>query len=477
MRWGLLSQRIRILQGNAAPEVEVAGITCDSRKVQKNWVYVALRGTNLDGNSFIPQAREGGACVILSEIPGDDRVLVEDTRAAYSALCACFYEDPAKKLTLAAVTGTNGKSSVSWLLKQVIEAVTKEKCGLLGTVENHLGGPVEPAARTTPQSEELHRLLSEMVKNGCRYAVMEVSSHGLDQGRTAGLAFAAAAFTNLSRDHLDYHKTMESYCDTKAKLFAQSRAKVLNLDDPWSGRILRAAPEALTFSVRQEADLRAEDIVLEPRCIRFTARYRAEAAAVELGIPGMFSVYNALTVLGLAVSLGLPLRESAAALGRAKGIRGRAEVVPMPGAEYTVIIDYAHTPDGMEKILTTLRSFCKGRLICLFGCGGDRDKGKRAAMREISSRLADITVLTSDNPRFEPPMDIIRQVLQGADPKKICKVLENRGMAIRYAMDIGKKDDIIVLLGKGHETTQEILGVHLPMDEREILQKHLAEKR
>ncbi len=477
MIWGRLAQRIKLAGGNAAPDTEVAGITCDSRKVQKNWVYVAVRGTNLDGNAYIPQARASGASVIVSELPGEDHILVEDAREAYSALCACFYGDPAKKLTMAAVTGTNGKSSVSWLLKQVIEAVTGEKCALLGTVENHLGGPVEPAARTTPQSEELHRLLAESVKNGCRYAVMEVSSHGLDQGRTAGLEFAAAAFTNLSRDHLDYHRNMESYCDAKAKLFGQSRAKVVNLDDPWSGRILRAVPDALTFSARQEADLRAEDISLRPRGVSFTAKYLAEAIGVGLGIPGLFSVYNALAVLGVALSLGLPLGGCAAALRQARGIRGRAEVVPTPGTDYTVIIDYAHTPDGMENILTALRSFCKGRLICLFGCGGDRDKGKRAAMGEISSRMADITLLTSDNPRFEPPMDIIRQVLQGVDPKKICKVLENRGLAIRYAMDIGKKDDIIVLLGKGHETTQEIMGEFYAFDEREILQKHLAEKR
>ncbi len=479
MRLDQLTQKLCILGSNLPADTEVTGITCDSREVKKDHLFVAIDGNSTDGNEFAYQALEKGACGVVSQraYPGMPYIQVPDSRLALASLSACFYGDPAEKMTMVAVTGTNGKSSVAWLLKQVLERVTGQQVGLLGTVENHLGGEVLPAGHTTPQSHQLHRLLSRMVENGCQYAVLEVSSHALHQQRVAGIGFQAGAFTNLSRDHLDYHKTMEAYCAAKGKLFSQCQRAVLNADDPWYKEMAQYAPNHLSFSAKEKADLYARDVALFPDKVRFRAVYAGKEIPVTVPIPGLFSVYNGLCVLGLSLSLGILPEDAARALAFAKPVKGRAEVIPTPGWDFTVLIDYAHTPDAMENILTTLRSFCKGRLITVFGCGGDRDKGKRSAMGEISTRLSDVTILTSDNPRFEPPMDIIRDVLQGVDPTAHCKVLENRALAMEYAIDIGKKDDIIVLLGKGHETYQEICGNRLAFDEREILQRILAEKR
>ncbi len=479
MRLDMLTQRLQILGSNLPADTEVTGITCDSREVKKDNLFVAIDGASTDGNKFIAQALKNGACGVISQLPKPDvpYIQVADSRLALASLSACFYGYPAEKLTMVAVTGTNGKSSVTWLFKQVLERLTGEKVGLLGTVENHLGGEILPAGHTTPQSHQLHRLLAAMVDNGCKYGVMEVSSHALHQQRVAGIRFQTGAFTNLSRDHLDYHKTMESYCAVKGKLFSQCERAVLNADDPWYAEIARFAPNHLCFSTKGKADIYARDVALFPDGVRFFVVHGNEEIPVTVPIPGLFTVYNSLCVLGLALSVGMSLEETVQALAFVQPVKGRAEVVPTPGRDFTVLIDYAHTPDAMENILMTLRGFSKGRLITLFGCGGDRDKGKRRAMGEISTRLSDVTILTSDNPRFEPPMDIIRDILQGVDPAAHCKVLENRRLAMEYAVDIGKKDDIIVLLGKGHESYQEICGKRLAFDEREILHRILAEKR
>ncbi len=477
MELGLLLQKLCILRGQFDPHQTVVGIGCDSRRLKKNELFVAIRGTGSDGNGYIQQAIQKGACAVVTEQlpPGVPGAEVPDAREALAQLSACFYGYPAQRLKLVAVTGTNGKSSVTWLLKQVLEELTGAGCGLLGTLENHLGGEILPAGRTTPNSDELHRLLAKMVENGCQYAVMEVSSHALVQKRVAGISFAVGAFTNLSRDHLDYHGTMERYCAAKASLFSQCERAVLNADDSRYLQMQKKAQGVLCYSAADEAELFARNVKLSPDRVEFTAVSAGKQAKVTVGVPGMFTVYNALCVLGICLQLDFSLEAAAEALKKARGVKGRAEVVPLPGRDYTVIIDYAHTPDAMENILTTLRSFCKGRLIALFGCGGDRDRGKRRAMGEISSRLADISILTSDNPRFEQPMAIIRDILQGVDPDANYKVLENRVQAIEYAMDIGKKDDIIVLLGKGHETYQEVGGRRFALDEREILRGNIWE--
>jgi len=314
---------------------------------------------------------------------------------------------------------------------------------------------------------------------GCSHVVMEVSSHAVTLERIGGTHFDVAAFTNLTEDHLDFHKTMDAYCDAKAELFRRCDKAVINADDSYSGRILSAAAcPVLTTSAAGDAGLRAENLELESECVRFTAVCGEETARVEVPIPGKFTVYNALTVLGIARELGISLADCAHALKTVQGVKGRIEVVPTPGTPYSVLIDYAHTPDGLENVISSVQGFCKGRVITVFGCGGDRDPIKRPIMGHIGVSLSDIGVITSDNPRTEKPSAIIEDILKGVkeeDGEYI--VVEERREAIRYAMDIAKKDDIIILAGKGHETYQEINGVKYHLDEREEVAAHLPELR
>ncbi len=476
-----LIQRLQVLASRADPALQITGIAYDSRKVEKGNLFVAMEGEKADGNAYIQKALEKGARAVVTQVPPEapiPYILVPCARRALAELSACFFEDPAKKLTMVGVTGTNGKSSVTWILKQVLESCTETRVGLLGTVENRIGDRIFPADHTTPQSPELHSFLAQMVEYGCRYALMEVSSHGLWQQRVAGIPFAVGAFTNLTEDHLDYHGTMERYCQAKAQLFLQCERAVVNGDDPWHQKVLEGSRAAvLRISTQGRGELTAREICLEPKGVSFQAVYQEERIPVWIPIPGSFTVYNGLTALGIALQLGIPLPEAARALKTVQGIKGRMENVPLPGEGPQVIIDYAHTPDGLEKLLQSVRSFCKGKLIVVFGCGGERDRAKRPIMGKIATDLADFAVITSDNPRKEPPNAIILDILQGVQRAKNYIVLENRVQAIGYAMDIGKKDDIIVLSGKGHETYQQLYDRKIAFDEREILRGIAAETR
>ena len=311
---------------------------------------------------------------------------------------------------------------------------------------------------------------------GCTHVVMEVSSHALTLDRVGGVHYDVAAFTNLTEDHLDFHKTMDAYCDAKVQLFRRCTKGVLNMDDDYYLRFRRGSRcRLLSTSAHGEADLWADDIHLAASGISFTAVAGKERREVKLGIPGRFTVYNALTVLGITQQLGIPLKAAAAALATAKGVKGRIEVVPTPGKDYTVLIDYAHTPDGLKNVLSSVRDFCKGRLISVFGCGGDRDPIKRPIMGQIGVELSDLAIITSDNPRTEDPMAILRDICAGLpEGANNYEVIENRVKAIHRAMDIGQKDDIIVLAGKGHETYQEICGVKNHLDEREVVADYLG---
>ena len=473
---------VNVLKGNVSLSMDITEVVYDSRKVTPGCMFIAITGFATDGNKYIPMALEKGAAVVVTAKPQADTVphiQVENDRLALARIGANFYDHPGKAMKLIGVTGTNGKTSSTLLLKYVLEQVLGAKVGLMGTMENMIGSESIPTERTTPESFELQALLAQMRDAGCTHAIMEVSSHAIALDRVAGLHYTVAAFTNLTEDHLDFHKTMEDYCRTKAELFFRCDKAVANCDDVWFAQMTeKAACPLLATSVKNDAGLRAEDLELLSDGISFTAVYKAEKVPVRLPIPGKFTVYNALTVLGCALQLGISLTDAAEALKTAKGVKGRVEVVPTPGKDYTVLIDYAHTPDGLENVLSSVKDFCKGRLIAVFGCGGDRDPIKRPIMGKIGTDIADIAIITSDNPRTEEPMKIIEDVLKGVDSaKKSYKVIENRPKAIQYAMDIAQKNDIIVLVGKGHETYQEICGVKHHLDEREVVAAYLAETR
>ena len=473
-----LLRGIDVTHWAADREMEISGVSSDTREdISRGFLFVALSGFAFDGNRFIPKAMEKGTVVVVTtkkpdlEIP---YVLVENDRLALARIAANFHGHPADTMTMVGVTGTNGKTSVTWLLKQVLEKTTGAKVGLIGTTENHIGNEVLDTDRTTPESIQLHRLFARMRDAQCRYAVMEVSSHAIALHRVEGIHFAVAAFTNLTEDHLDFHNTIEDYGQTKAQLFAHCDKAVVNSDCPWGQRMVagRNIPMIAT-AVDGCGDLMAKNVIYNRNGLQFTAVYGEKSVEVQVPIPGKFTVYNVLTVLGIALQLGISLETAAEALRTVQGVKGRVEVVPTPGKDYTLLIDYAHTPDGLENVLSAVRGFCKGRLIAVLGCGGDRDRKKRPIMGQIGVRLADLAVITSDNPRTEVPSAIIDDIVAGLGDAKNYVVVENRVEAIHYAMKIAQKDDIIVLAGKGHETYQEVMGVKHHMDEREIVADYL----
>jgi len=477
-----LLKGIPILDSNVNTELDINNVVYDTRKaILPGDLFVAISGFAFDGNTFIPNALKSGAvAVVTAKKPAQEvpYILVPSDRQALALLACNYFGHPSKSMTMIGVTGTNGKTSSTLLLKQVLEKTLGAKVGLIGTMQNLIGDEIIPTERTTPENFEVQALFARMRDAGCSHVVMEVSSHAIALDRIAGTHFNVAAFTNLTEDHLDFHKTMEAYCDAKAELFRRCDKAVINGDDPWCERIMQnASCDILLTSAKKVAPLYVENIELRGNGISFTAITGECRMPVTLPIPGKFTVYNALTVLGLAVQLGIPLEDAALALSDAEGVKGRVEVVPTPGKEYTVLIDYAHTPDGLENVLSSVRGFCRGRLISVFGCGGDRDPMKRPIMGRIGVELSDVAIITSDNPRTESPMAIIEDILKGvSNDLGGYVVIENRQKAIQYAMDIAEKNDIIVLAGKGHETYQEICGVKYPMDERKIVAAYLEEE-
>ena len=382
----LLSE-VRVLECTAALETEIRDISFDSRTTQPGDLFVAVCGYESDGHRFIGMATEKGAAAVLCQRKPETDVpyiLVADSRLALAQVSCAYFGYPARELRMIGVTGTNGKTTTTTLIKHVLEQARGAKVGLIGTNANLIGDETLHTEHTTPDSYELQKLLRAMVDAGCTYAVMEVSSHSLVLHRVAGIRFAVGIFTNLSQDHLDFHKTMEAYAEAKALLFSQCDQGVVNLDDPWAQVMLdRAQCPMVTYSAKSNhADLVAKDIRLSASGVRFVAMTGDSLERMKLGIPGMFSVYNALSVIACALALGVTLPECAAALATSKGVKGRAEVVETDG-DYTILIDYAVTPDAIDNILTTVREFTPGRLVILFGCGGDRDRGKRPKMGQI----------------------------------------------------------------------------------------------
>ena len=460
-------------------DMEITSISYDTRTLLPGALFVALPGAKTDGSLYIDQAlAKGAAAVVCRRRPQREGVFftTPDPRRALALLAENWFGHPGREMTLIGVTGTNGKTTTTFLIKEMLEGVLKTRVGLIGTIQNMVGERVLPAHRTTPESYEVQQLLREMADSGCTHVVMEVSSHALVQHRVEGLDFSVAAFTNLTQDHLDYHHTMEEYRDAKGLLFRQCETAVLNLDDE-AGRYLArtVAVPRLTYSERRdEADLTAKNLRLFPDRVEFEAVAEGAISRVRLPIPGGFTVYNALGVLTCGLALGLPLADCADALAKAPGVKGRIEVVPVP-ADFAVIIDYAHTPDALENILTTVRDFTAGRVICLFGCGGDRDRTKRPQMGAIAGSLADVAVVTSDNPRTEEPEAIIRDILPGLEGTAAQVVVEpDRRAAIRRALSLAKPGDTVVLAGKGHETYQEVGTQVLHLDEREEVAAYFA---
>ena len=481
MKLSQLLRGVPVRECHADMEMEISGVSYDSRKTAAGDLFVAMMGYETDGHKFIPMAREKGAvCVLCQERPQGEGpyVLVEDSRLALAQVGRAWYGDPAASMKMVGVTGTNGKTTTTYLLKDILEQAAGAKVGLIGTNQNMIGGEVIPTERTTPESFELQGLLRRMADGGCTHVVMEVSSHALYLKRVEGIRFAVGIFTNLTQDHLDFHKTMENYCDAKALLFTRCDVGVYNADDPWAPRLMAEAT-CRKVSVGEHGDkpvdLAARDIVLTAEGVSFTAVTAEERVPIHVGIPGGFMVYNTLGVLAAAKALGVSLEDSAHVLRHSAHVKGRVEVVPTPG-DYTMLIDYAHTPDALENVLSAARGFAKGRVVALFGCGGDRDRTKRPKMGRIAADMADFVIVTSDNPRTEEPEAIIREILAGMEGTATpYAVVPNRIEAIHYAMDHAQPGDVVILAGKGHETYQIIGHEKRHLDEREVVADYVRE--
>ena len=481
MRLREILKNLDILETNADMDMDIGGVSYDSRQTKPGDVFVAVRGFDTDGHQYIQAAMKAGAAAAVCEekpAEGTPYVLVADSRLALAIASRDFFGDPASKMTTIAVTGTNGKTTSTYLLKHLLETVPGSKVGLVGTIGNMIGGEIIHTERTTPESYELQKLFREMLDAGCTHVVMEVSSHSLVLDRVAGIEFDIGIFTNLTQDHLDFHKTMEDYAKAKATLFRHCARACINLDDQWSQYMISSAqcPVTTYSASSNEADLTANDIRLSADGVKFCALCGGELQRVSLHIPGLFSVHNALGVIAAGLTLGMSLADCCAAMSDARGVKGRAEVVPT-NSDYTIIIDYAHTPDALENILKTMRQAASGRLVALFGCGGDRDRTKRPKMGAIAADNADFCVVTSDNPRTEEPDAIIADILAGMKGKSTpTKVIADRPEAIRWAMDNHRPGDVIVLAGKGHEDYQVVGHEKHHMDEREIVAEHLEKK-
>lgn len=460
-------------------DMEIEGITCDSRRVKPGWAFVCIEGTAADGHRFAGAAIEAGARVVIAQrdTAGAERqILVGNTRRVWARMCANWFGRPAERLHLIGVTGTNGKTTTTCMLKSILE-VCGCKVGLIGTIQNMIGSRVLPAAHTTPDPYDLQSMLALMAAEGCTHAVMEVSSHALDQDRVEGCVFDAAVFTNLTQDHLDYHKTMERYLEAKKRLFSLCRCGIINIDSPWSEQLMQGLSCPLvTYSAGNDAaDYTAREIRQRPDGVDFQLVGIGVIGRVKLRIPGEFSVYNALAAAACALRLGFPFDKVVEALSAVPGVKGRAEIVPT-GRDFTVVIDYAHTPDGLDNICRTLKGCASGRLVTLFGCGGDRDRGKRPQMGAVAAKWSDFLVVTSDNPRTEEPHAIIEEILAGlTDSKTPYKVIDNRVEAIRWAVTHAQPGDTLLLAGKGHETYQILADAVIHLDEREVVAQALRE--
>ena len=440
-----LLKDVNIKKIDGGGSMKISGIACDSRKVKPGNVFVCITGYETDGHKYAKSAVENGAVAVVAEhdLPTVDVpcVIVDNTRKAMSEMAATFYDYPYKKFKLIGITGTNGKTTTTYLIKSILEHLGK-KVGLIGTNQNMIGDMIMETSRTTPDSLELMQLFDMIASHNVDYVVMEVSSHALALDRVTACTFDVGAFTNITQDHLDFHKTMEEYLAAKSILFNICNTGVVNKDDARSEYLIENARcrNMITYGINQDCDLKASNIILNEDGVKFDINYGGMEEHVDLPIPGEFSVYNALTAIGCCMAENIPLDLAVDGLHSAKGVKGRIEIVRTPGTNYTVIIDYAHTPDGLLNVINAIRGFAKGRIVTLFGCGGDRDASKRPIMGKIAGELSDFCIVTSDNPRTEDPEKIIKQVVEGVKQTDCdYEVITNRFSAIEYALDHAKK--------------------------------------
>lgn len=470
----LLSSVLNRVETLNEPEgdINISGVCSDLCDVAPGYAFVCIRGVQVDGHTKAKEAAKLGAVLIIAEEKTEapvSHILVKDTRKALALIWSNLYFNPSKALKLIGITGTNGKTTTAYLIYRVLSLLTC-RTGLIGTVETIAGDKNYSSSYTTPAPSQLHSLFAKMKEAGLSHVVMEVSSHALSQERVAGLFFETAVFTNLTQDHLDYHGTMENYLNEKLKLFCNAKCGIINKDDKSCEAFFKTPCESfITYGIDNEADFTAYDIAYSTTGTKFTLKSPDGEFKAYIATPGRFSVYNALAAICACRSLGFPTANIVSALGSSKGVKGRMENI-QTGRNFSIIIDYAHTPDGLFNVLKTINTIKKGRLVVVFGCGGDRDRDKRPKMGAVASENADYVVVTSDNPRSEIPGAIIKDIVKGMTGYKTpYTVIEDRKQAIRYAIENAKANDIILLAGKGHEDYQILGGRTIPFDEREII--------
>ena len=490
MKLKKLKEQLVLAHLHGDGDINIKGIHTDSRQVSPGDLFICLRGFTVDGHNFASRAVAQGAVAIVAEERLDvdaPQLIVPDTRRAMAVLSSYFFGNPTERIKLIGVTGTNGKTTTTHLIHHILTAWGK-KAGLIGTIHMRLGERTVDMKNTTPEAVDLQRYFHEMEAAGADYAVMEVSSHALDMGRVRGCRYRTAIFTNLTQDHLDYHGTMERYREAKGLLFSQlgngySPDKpvyaVLNADDNASEYFAkRTAAQVITYGIDQRADVRAKNIIINGRETSFDVETFCGNIRLTLQLVGKFSVYNALAAITCCLLEGVPLGIIKSGLEGIAGVDGRFERVDA-GQRFTVLVDYAHTPDSLENVLKTITEFAQGRVFCVVGCGGDRDRAKRPLMAQIAVKYSDVTVLTSDNPRSEEPESILNDMVTGlknVDPARYT-VIADRREAIGFAIQQAASDDVVLIAGKGHETYQEIKGTRYDFDDRKVAHDALITRK
>ncbi|GIW23364.1 MAG: UDP-N-acetylmuramoyl-L-alanyl-D-glutamate--2,6-diaminopimelate ligase [Candidatus Sericytochromatia bacterium] len=471
--------------------IDIKNISSNSKNIEKDFMYISLPGTKTDGDFYINDAIEKGAKAILTseEFLKDNNlvenvtyILVKNRRKAFSIIASNFYDNPSKETFNIGVTGTNGKTTTTHL---IYDLLSDNNCnpGLIGTLYNKYLNVVNEAKFTTPMPDEIHKIFREMLNNNVNSIVMEVSSHALDQYRVSSINYDIAVFTNITQDHLDYHKTFENYKKAKSILFSdllkENGFAIINIDDPNSDYFIKSSKSKniITYGINNDADVKAKNINLKMDGTTFIVETKNKNIELDVNLLGKFNVYNSLATIAVGIAKGFSLEKCKNSLEKSKGVKGRIEIVTPKGYPFTVVIDYAHTPDSLENILKTVKEFSKGKVISVFGCGGDRDRAKRPIMGEISSKLADITIVTSDNPRTESPSFIISEILEGMKNKDNILVEEDRKLAIKKSIEIANKGDIVVIAGKGHENYQIFKDKTIHFDDKEVALEFLSLNR